>query len=95
MMTPTITKLDTKWLVEGEILAYSNGGRTLGPEEYWAAFRTRKAAEIDVMKLERFNIYTAERHAEEAAYRAAKVDGYLAVRAARKAATPVQLSLAF
>ena len=95
MMTPTITKQGNKWFVEGEILAYSNGGRTFGPEFYMRALSTRKAAEIDVMKLERFNQYTAERHTEEIARRAMAVLNYLATRAARKAATPVQLALAF
>ena len=94
-MTPTVTKIGNRWVLEGEIWAHSNHGRTFGPEPYFRAFRTRKAAEEDIIQLDRFNAMFIDNHQFSVACRAFAVLNYLAARAARKAATPVQLALAF
>ena len=93
-MTATITKHGNKFLVEAAIFAHSNHGRTFGPEPYFRCFRTRKAAVDDIAQLDRFNAMTIDNHQFSVACRAFAVLNYLATRAARKAATPVQLSLA-
>jgi hypothetical protein len=94
-MDATVSKFGARFLVEGDIWAYSESGRKFGPEPYSSLFRTRSAAMKDVEKLEAFNLAAKETHVTERAYRAERVAAYLETRAARKAATPVQLALAF
>ncbi len=94
MTTPRpsiVTKAGKFYTVEGEITVIA--GR-VAREYYFRAFRSRKAAEADAADLDRINTGAVAHLAEAQAARRANVADYLARRAIREAAAPVQFALA-